>query len=142
MYEELLASAPLFRDLPRRELAWLGDACREREYALGDEVLRQSSGGIGFAFITEGKALITERQDDGTEREIGICGAGATFGESWALGEDPCPINVIALEPTRVVVLPLWDFHATLREFPEIAIHLLAVVGRRVRSQAVEDPAI
>ncbi len=41
MYEELLARASLFRDLSPRELTWLGDACRERDYAPGEHIQRQ-----------------------------------------------------------------------------------------------------
>lgn len=44
----------------------------------------------------------------------------------------------IALDPTRAVMPPIWDFRATLREFPEIAIHLLAIVGRRLRADATQ----
>lgn len=141
MYEDLLARTPLFRDLPQRELAWLGEACRERDYAAGQEALRQGGGGLGFAYLLVGRARVTAHQDDGIERELSILEAGAVVGEPLTLGEGPCPFTVTALEPTRMVVLPTWDFHTTLREYPEIAIHLLTTVSRLWRSMTIERAA-
>ena len=141
MYEDLLACAPLFRDLPQRELAWLGDACRERDYAPGEEALRQGGGGLGFAFLVAGRARVPARGDDGIERELSVLEGGDMVGEPLALGDGPCPFTVTALEPSRMVVLPTWDFHATLREYPEIAIHLLATASRLWRSLAPESAA-
>lgn len=141
MYEDLLAHAPLFRDLPRRELAWLGDACRERDYASGEEALRQGGGGLGFAYLLAGRARVTVRQEDGIERELSILEAGAVVGEPLALGDGPCPFTVTALEPTRMVVLPTWDLHTTLYEFPEIAIHLLVAASRLWRAAAIQSAA-
>lgn len=136
MYEELLAGIALFRDLPRRELAWLGEACREREYAAGEELARQGSGGVGLIFIRDGRARVTARELDGMERELGVVEAGATLGELAALDDGASPTTVTALTPVRAIVLPVWDFRATLREYPEIGIHLLAIVGRRLRDDA------
>jgi CRP/FNR family cyclic AMP-dependent transcriptional regulator len=136
MYEELLAQVPLFQDLSRRELAWLGDACREREYAPGDILLRQGGGGVGLFILTSGSVRITTCQEDGerAEREIGVVGSGAVVGERALLEEGLSAASVTAVEPSRAVVLRTWDFHVTLREFPDLAIHLLSVLGQRLRN--------
>jgi CRP-like cAMP-binding protein len=134
MYEELLESSPLFRGLPRRELTWLGESCREREYAAGEELIRQGSGAIGLIFVVEGRVRATTFQSDGLLVDLGIHDAGTALGAWMTLEDQFSSTTVIALEPTRVVILPIWDFQATLREFPEIAIHLLAVAARRLRS--------
>lgn len=138
MYEDLLARAPLFHDLPRRELTLLGDACREREYAAGETLASQGGGGAGFAFIMQGRVRVTARQVDGIERDLGEFGAGTALGEAATLEDGPSRVTVIALDPTQAVMLPVWDFRATLRDFPEIAIHLLAIVGRRLRADAAQ----
>jgi CRP-like cAMP-binding protein len=131
MYEDLLARVPLFRDLSRRELTWLDDACRERAYAPG-EVLAHQGSGVGLFIVLEGCARVT-RQEDAAEAEpkIGRLVPGAVWGESALLGDVPGAATVTALEPTRAMVLPIWDFRATLRECPDLAIHLLATLSCR-----------
>jgi CRP/FNR family cyclic AMP-dependent transcriptional regulator len=141
MYEELLARVPLFQELSRRELAWLGDTCREREYAPGDVLVRQGGGSVGLFILTSGSVRITACQEDGegAEREVGVVGSGAVVGERTLLEDGPSAASVTAVESTRVVVLRVWDFQVTLREFPDLAIHLLAVLGQRLRH--AEEPA-
>ncbi len=49
------------------------------------------------------------------------------------LDDLPRTATMTALEPTRALVIPVWDFRAALRESPEIAIKLLSVMSRRLR---------
>jgi CRP/FNR family transcriptional regulator, cyclic AMP receptor protein len=132
MYEELLARVPLFQELAHRELRWLGDACREREYTAGQVLVRQGGGSVGLVVVVAGSVRVTERAADGIEHELGRLEAGAIWGETALLEEAPCPVTLTALEPTQVIVLPIWDFRTTLRESPDLAIHLLAVLSRRL----------
>lgn len=141
MYEELLARVPLFQDLSRRELAWLDDACRERDYGPG-EVLAHRGGGVGLLIVVEGSARIARHPKPAAEAEpeIGRLGPGAVWGESALLEDAPGAATITALEPTRAVVLPIWDFHAILREFPDLAIHLLVTLSRRAqRTEQADD---
>jgi CRP/FNR family transcriptional regulator, cyclic AMP receptor protein len=133
MYEELLARVPLFQDLSRRELAWLDDACRERDYTPGEVLARQ--GGVGLLIVVEGSARITQHPEypAETELEIGRLGPGAVWGESALLEDARGTATVTAIEPTRAVVLPIWDFHLTLRAYPDLAIHLLVALSRRAQ---------
>jgi CRP/FNR family transcriptional regulator len=55
------------------------------------------------------------------------------LGEIALLDDLPRSATATALEPTRALVLPVWDFRAALREAPEIGIKLLAVLSRRLR---------
>jgi signal-transduction protein with cAMP-binding, CBS, and nucleotidyltransferase domain len=134
MYEELLETSPLFRDLPRRELTRLGEGCREREYVVGEELTRQGSGAIGLIFVIEGRVRATTIQGDGLLADLGAHDAGTILGVWVTLEDQFSPTTIVALEPTRVVILPIWDFQATLRDFPEIAIHLLAIAARQLRT--------
>jgi CRP-like cAMP-binding protein len=131
MYENLLGHVSLFHDLARRELLWLGDACRERDYLRGQVLMQQ--GGGGLVLVVAGSVRVSEGGDDGTERELGRLDPGAVWGEMTLLEEVSYPVTLTALTDTHVVVLPAWDFRTTLREYPDLAIHLLAVLSRRLR---------
>jgi CRP/FNR family transcriptional regulator len=49
------------------------------------------------------------------------------------LDDLPRSATATAVEPTKALVLPVWDFRAVLRDAPDIGIKLLAVLSRRLR---------
>lgn len=138
MYEKLLSQVPLFQALSHRELAWLDIACRERDYAAGDALVRKGDGiGVGLFIVTSGSVRFDQCQeivDD--ECEIKEFGVGAILGENALLEDAPSEVTITAAEPTHVVTIPIWDFRETMREYPDLAIHLLAFLGQRLRAQA------
>lgn len=134
MYEDLLATVALFRDLSPRELTWLGEACRERDYAPGEQIQRQgSTGATGLLIVLEGSVRLSQNDGGTVERELGELGVGAILGEQALLEDSPATETITASEPTRLLALPIWDFRMTLRDFPDLAIHLIAILGQRLR---------
>jgi CRP/FNR family transcriptional regulator len=133
MYEEILAQVPLFRDLAPREIQILASSCREREYPAGAVLLRQGETGVGLFVIVEGRVRVTQHREGGQEYELAMLGKGDVVGEMSLLDDLPRSATATALEPTRALVLPVWDFRAVLRESPDIGIKLLAVMSRRLR---------
>ena len=132
-HARLLASVPLFLDLSKRELQRLSAATVMRDYAAGDELVRQDSPGVGLFVLVSGRVRVTARQEGGDVRELAVMGPGEVLGEMALLDELPRSATVTALEPTRALLLPFQDFRAALREDPDIGIKLLAVVSRRLR---------
>ncbi len=133
MYEDTLRQVPLFKDLAPREMQILANTCREREYAANTTLLRQGETGVGLFVITSGTVSITQHQEGGEEREIARLGPSEVLGEMSLLDDLPRSATATAAEPTRALVLPVWDFRAALREAPEIGIKLLAVLSQRLR---------
>jgi CRP/FNR family transcriptional regulator, cyclic AMP receptor protein len=133
MYEDTLSQVPLFKDLAPRELQILAGTAREREYAANTTLLRQGETGVGLFVITSGKVSITQHQQGGAEHEISSVGPGDVLGEMSLLDDLPRSATATATEPTRALVLPVWDFRAALREAPEIGIKLLAILSQRLR---------
>jgi CRP/FNR family transcriptional regulator, cyclic AMP receptor protein len=133
VYEDVIAQVPLFSDLTQREQSVLAANCRERDYPEGATLLRQGETGVGLFIITSGRAQVTQQTPDGSTRDLGTFERGAVIGEMSLLDDLPRTATVTALEPTRALVIPVWDFRAALRESPEIAIKLLSVMSRRLR---------
>lgn len=131
-YVATLARVPLFVDLGQRELQRLAAACAEREYAAGDVLVRQGDPGAGLFVIESGRVRVM-RHEEGSARELAVMGPGEVFGEMALLDEYPRSATVTAIEPTRVILLPVFDFRAALHEDGDISIRLLAVVSRRLR---------
>lgn len=137
MYEEVLAQTPLFADLTRRELETIGKSCRERSYPQGATLIQQGDTGAGLFIIISGHAEVVQDvkdlDDTTVRRNLATIGPGDVIGEMALLDDLPRSASVIATEPCRCLLLPLWDFRAVLRESPDIAIKLLGVLSRRLR---------
>lgn len=134
MYEDTLAQVPLFSNLSRHELQALSANCRERDYPAGAVLLRQGETGVGLFIITSGGVHVTQTAPDGTTRDLGDFSRGAVLGEMSLLDDMPRTATVIATEDTRALVIPVWDFRASLREAPEMSIKLLGVLSQRLRA--------
>ncbi len=139
MHEDIIAQVPLFSDLAKRDLQILAANCREREYPAGAALLRQGETGVGLFIVTSGSVRVTQEAVDGDVRDLGTFARGAVLGELSLLDDLPRTATVTAIEATQALVIPVWDFRAALRESPDIAIKLLAVVSRRLRHQELAD---
>lgn len=133
MYEDALSKVSIFSDLSHKELQLLAANARERQFAAGETVIRQGETGVGLFVVLSGKVRVMQRADGG-ERELGVFGKDAVLGEMALLDDLPRTATVIASEPTKVLIIPVWDFRAALRENPDIALKLLAVLSRRLRT--------
>lgn len=132
MYEEHLARVPGFQDLSPRALTWLSAGCHERTYDAGGALALAGHASGGLLILLRGRAMRTQPQPDGSELPTGQLAPGAVIGEMSLYGELPHPETVTALEPCVALALPRWDFQATLRETPDIAIKLLGVLSARL----------
>lgn len=139
LYEDALAQVPLFQGLTKRELQVLSANSRELEYAVGASLLRQGDTGVGLFIITSGSVHVSQTTPDGETRDLGDFGRGATLGEMSLLDDMPRTATVTATEPTKAIVIPVWDFRAALREAPEISIKLLTVLSHRLRANEAQS---
>jgi len=134
MYEDALARVDLFSGLDKKELQILAKSCRERKYSAGTELLHQGDTGSGLYILTSGTVRITQATQPGQpEQEIGTAGTGEVLGEMALLDDMPRSATVTAVTDVTALLLPTWDFHAVLRNNPDIAIKLLGVLSRRLR---------
>lgn len=134
MNDNILPNVPLFTGLTQEQLLVIAESCRVREYAAGEDLVRQGEIGVGLFAVVSGVVRVTQRRPDGEVRELGLLGAGDVLGEMALLDELPRSATATAVTPTRVLVLAVWDFWAVLREVPDIAYKLLVVLSRRVRA--------
>ena len=131
---ELLSHIPLFCELSRREVRKLADAAIQRDYPAGTTMVRQGETGVGFYVVIRGRARIQQRVVDGSDRELATLGRGEIFGEMALIDVFPRSASVVALEETSALVIPIFDFRALLYDDADIAMKLLAVLSRRVRT--------
>lgn len=134
MHEDTLARVELFSGLDKKELHTLAESCQERKYSAGTRIMSQGDTGVGLYIITSGKVRITHSSSpDRAEEDLGTAGAGDVLGEMALLDDLPRSASITAVEDVTALLLPVWEFRTVLRNHPEIALKLLAVLSRRLR---------
>ena len=134
MHEDTLARVDLFSSQDKRELKVLSGSCQERKYSAGSTLIKQGDSGAGLYVIIHGLVKITlENNPDRVETDLGTFGSGSVLGEMALLDDLPRSATVTAVEDTTALLLPVWEFRTAVRNHPEIALKLLAILSKRLR---------
>jgi CRP/FNR family transcriptional regulator, cyclic AMP receptor protein len=125
---EMIARVPLFSGLERRDLERVADSFKERNYAAGDTIAEEGSGGAGFFVIAEGNAKVTVQ---GQERAT--LGPGDYFGEIALLDEGARTATVKAETPMKTYAMTFWEFRPIIETDARIAWKLVQALAHRLR---------
>ncbi len=130
---DFLKRVQLFEDLDQRSLESIANAAVEQSYQPGQDVVRQGDTGVGAFIIRSGRVEVVQERAGTTER-IGELRSGDVFGEMALLDEFPRSATVRAVEPTTCLGIQRWHFRGILESHPQIALALLPVLTRRLRT--------
>ena len=130
---DALKAVTLFASLSQRFLQGLAKACVERTFEPDDVIVKQGNPGIGLFIIVEGKVKIVKINEQGEHLELATHGPGEVIGEMSVLDGANRSADVVAVEPTRCLVLSAWDFKSFMESHPEVALDILFVVVKRFR---------
>ncbi|MBV9691371.1 MAG: Crp/Fnr family transcriptional regulator [Ktedonobacteraceae bacterium] len=131
----------LFSDLSDEEVHELTTLARRRVFRSGEVIFHRDDPGQMLYIIKEGKVKICLNSPDGQEISLVVFGKGECFGELALLDGLPRSADAIAMERVECYTLQRSDFHNAIIKQPTIAIQVLAVLSKRLRStdQQVED---
>ncbi len=130
---DFLKRVPLFEDLDKKSLEAIANSAVEQSYQPGQDVVKQGDTGVGAFIIRSGRVEVVQERG-GTSERIGELKAGDVFGEMALLDEFPRSATVRALEPTTCLGIQRWHFRGILESHPQLALALLPVLTRRLRS--------
>ncbi len=132
---------PLFVGLSDEEIRELMAVAKRRVFRSGEVIFHRDDPGQVLYIIKEGKVKISLISPEGQEISLVVLGKGEYFGELAILDGLPRSADVIALERVECYTLQRSDFHQAIMKNPKIAIKLLEVLSRRLRTtdQMVED---
>jgi len=146
---DLLGRVPLFEDLAAEELQWIASAAQTRTFAEGEHLFEIGEPGRSLFVITAGtvQVLHPNRADQFLLARVG---PGEFIGEMALLDDSPRSATAKALCEVEALVLDKVDFHKLVLSRPEVGLHLLSVMSRRMRradehisglnSKSVRDP--
>ena len=130
---DLLAQTPLLAELTQEELQHIAEAARLRAYQPGEVIVREGERTAGCFIILTGQVEVVKDADTARPTVLARMGPGEIFGEMSMIDDHPRSATVRALEATECVGLRRADFMAELHRTPEIAVHMLPVLVRRLR---------
>lgn len=130
---DVLRKVPLFQGLSEGDLQSFADLARERSYPKGSVIVFEDDPGDALYLVAAGQVKVVLIAEDGREVILSVLGEGSFFGEMAVIDEEPRSAHVIAMEDSNLLVIRREDFHARLRQMPEVAISLLREISRRLR---------
>jgi len=136
-----LKQVPLFAGLEDEDIRELMSVAKRRTFRSGEVIFHREDPGQVLYVIKEGKVKISLISPDGQELSLVVFGKGECFGEFAILDGFPRSADAIAMEKVECYTLQRSDFHKAIMKNPKIAIQVMEVLSKRLRStdQMVED---
>jgi CRP/FNR family transcriptional regulator len=131
--EGVLRKAPLFDALDDEDARALRRQTSEVKLSRGDHLFMEGEAGDALYVVLDGKMKLTRAAADGRENLIAVIGPGEMFGELSLF--DPIPRTSTASAVTDAVLAGLKHeaLLPWLRERPEVSMHMLRALVRRLR---------
>jgi CRP-like cAMP-binding protein len=123
-----VAAIPLLAVLDRRALDQVLRTAREQTYAPGQTVVAEGDPATRLFVIIEGTATV-EQAAQGT---VGTLQAGEFFGELALIEEHGRTATVRAATELTCLIIPAWEFRASLEEHPKMAVPMLTTLISRL----------
>jgi CRP/FNR family transcriptional regulator, cyclic AMP receptor protein len=132
--EDTLAKIELFADLDKSDLARLAKSTLVRDFKPGDVIVRENEAGVAFYIIVSGSVEVVKGLGTPNEQAMGTLSANTFFGEMALFDNHVRSASVRAATDCQCLVITKWDFNAEMSQNAHIAIAMLAVLARRIRS--------
>jgi CRP/FNR family transcriptional regulator len=130
---ELLRRVPVFSSLREEDLARVAQVAVPRHFGADEVVFRDGDASNTCYVVKSGRARAVRAHADGRMLTLAHFGPGDIFGELAMFDDERRSATVETIEPTDVIAILGRDMRRLLREHPEIAVKLLAALGRRLR---------
>jgi CRP/FNR family transcriptional regulator len=131
--EALLQRVSLFEGLAEGELAGVAEVAVPRRFEAGEVVFREGDEGDTCYIVRSGRVRAIRSHSDGRSLTLAHFGPGEFFGELSMFDDEPRWATAETLQETEAIAILGGDMRRLLREHPEIAVKLIASLGRRLR---------
>jgi len=129
----LLRAVPVFSDLGEDELARVADVAVPRQFVAGEVVFREGDESSTCYVVRHGRARAVREHPDGRSITLANFGPGDIFGELAMFDDERRSATIETLEDTEAIAILGGEMRRLLSEHAEIAVKMLASLGRRLR---------
>jgi CRP-like cAMP-binding protein len=135
-----LRRSPLFQGMYVWQIKKILLASEIRRFETGERVVREGDEGTEMFVVLEGRVEAQKRDGETVLKHLRLLGVGELFGEVGPLSGSRRTADVVALEPTQVLVLSWERLDRLTRLFPILAFRLFRnltrIIGARLRQTA------
>ncbi len=129
-----LAQAPIFADLTENEMAFLASRTVAKRFSAGELIFSEGDPCAGLYVIQSGFVKIFKSSASGREQVLAIDGPGHSIAELPVFDGGKYPASGMAVQGEVILLfVSKQDFHALCIDYPQVALKVLRVVGRRLR---------
>lgn len=138
---QLLRSISYLSGLDEATLKALARVAVRRRYDAGQMIFVEGEPCAGLFIVERGRVKIFKLSPGGREQILHIFGAGEGFNDVAVLDGGPNPVNVMALEPTSVLVIDCPSMVDLLERYPALSRAVIENLASRARHlvSLVED---
>ncbi|HZE04001.1 MAG TPA: Crp/Fnr family transcriptional regulator [Solirubrobacteraceae bacterium] len=129
----LLHGVPMFATLSEDDLAEVAAVIVPRQFVAGEMVFREGDRSDTCYVMRAGRVRAVRTHTDGRTITLATFGPGEIFGELAMFDEEQRSATIEALEDSEAAAILGSDMRRLLRAHPDIAVKLLAALGRRLR---------
>ncbi len=130
---EAILATPLFASLSAAEAQALAGRAVTKHYAPGEILAHEGAPPQGLFVIGQGSVKVFKVASSGREIMLTIETAPSTVAEVPLFDGGPVPASVVAVDEVVAYIISIRDLHQVCRQNPDVALKMLAVVGRRLR---------
>lgn len=131
---EVLARCPLLAELAEADIHALAAASRRRDLAGGESLFLAGEHSQGLAVVVTGRIKVfVISPATGREVILALEHPYNAVAELVALDGGTYPANAEADVNSQLLIIEQSGFQRVLRERPEVALHLMGMLGRRLR---------
>lgn len=131
---ETLRRNPYFDDLSGEYIEIIAEKTQLHEYKRGDVLFWEGDPCAGLHIIESGSVKLYRVSPQGRQYIIAVIVEGATCNEVPAFDGGVNPVNVEALETSRVWVVEPGVLHDLVKSNPEFALKILGKFGQNLRN--------
>lgn len=126
-------SVLFFEELPEEQHAKLADISVIKKYNKGETLFVADVPANGFYSVINGRVKIFRTSPSGKEHILHVFGSGEVFGEVPVFEGTTFPASAQAIEPCEALFVPRDGFRKILREDPDMAMKMMAMLSQRLR---------
>jgi CRP/FNR family transcriptional regulator len=128
-----IKQVPLLHGLDDTEIGALAARAVEKRYGAGDTLFSEGESCEGVFLVLDGRVKIFKTSSSGREITLAVESAPSAVAEVPLFDGGSYPASVAALGDVNAAFIHTKDFQQVCRQYPEVALKLLAGAGRRLR---------
>lgn len=129
----LVRGVPIFKELRDEFLVRLASIMNEVSYPSSKMIFAQGQEGRSLYIVVAGRVRVHLE-----DRDLAILDKGSCFGEMSLFDAEPRSASVTAISGCDCLILTQQQLYEAIDETPDIAVNIIRLLSRRIRSQNLQ----